>query len=85
LPGLFSFPYRSCSLYVLTIYKIHIVCRCGHKATIPLDDIPGVDKIDDVRREQILVRARCMVCGRRGAVDFRQLWATPLPPPSANG
>jgi hypothetical protein len=67
------------------MYKIHIACRCGHYATIPLDDIPGVDKIEDVRREQIPARARCTVCGRRGAVDFRQLWATPPPPHKANG
>lgn len=39
-----------------------IYCRCGHVATLPRQ--AGL-------RDQILARAVCSMCGRRGADDIR--------------
>jgi len=44
---------------------VTIYCHCGHHATVRLPDGPWQ------HRDKLLPRARCKVCGRRGAKDIR--------------
>ncbi|MEI4470904.1 hypothetical protein [Frigidibacter sp. MR17.24] len=39
-----------------------ITCACGHRATVAMSRW--------LHRDEVLRRARCSVCGRRGAVDM---------------